>query len=292
VLVEGVKLHYVEGGSGQPLVLLHGNDGTLKDFTMSIFDRLASQYQTLAFDRPGHGESDSPKHTVATPEIQAYLIHLALKKLGIVRPLLVAHSWSGSVALTYALQYPKDLSGIVLLGGMAYETKESNPKPSYYAMQVPIIRNIAGIVCQKSARHDVEKQLDQAFSPDVTPSAYKQQFIASLFRQSQMEAASRDEITLNPSLKRISLDYDKIDVPVVIVYGDRDQVVPAKLHSLRLHQAIPKSKLIVVQNAGHELQFTRPTEVMNAIEMAEQTSATWTPNSAALTAGRSDVRLH
>jgi pimeloyl-ACP methyl ester carboxylesterase len=66
----------------------------------------------------------------------------------------------------------------------------------------------------------------------------------------------------------MSSDYAKIVKPVVIVCGDHDRTVPAKLHSYPLHKAIPQSELIVVENAGHELQFTRPEEVIKAIDMA------------------------
>src|SRR6478672_11887315 len=58
--IEGAKIHYVRRGSGRPIVLLHGSDGFLQDFTESIFDALAEHYDTIAFDRPGHGYSDLP----------------------------------------------------------------------------------------------------------------------------------------------------------------------------------------------------------------------------------------
>jgi pimeloyl-ACP methyl ester carboxylesterase len=48
-------------------VLLHGDGGSLLDFTMSpVFDRLAEQYHVVAFDRPGHGYSDAPAAATAT----------------------------------------------------------------------------------------------------------------------------------------------------------------------------------------------------------------------------------
>src|ERR1700679_625207 len=80
VTSNGLKLHYVEEGAGQTIVLLHGNEGTLEDFTLSVFDKLATKYQTLAFDRPGHGGSQTSKQ-LASPEVQARILHDALVKL-------------------------------------------------------------------------------------------------------------------------------------------------------------------------------------------------------------------
>jgi pimeloyl-ACP methyl ester carboxylesterase len=59
--IEGLKLHYVEKGSGQSVILLHGDGGTTYDFTLSpLFDQLAKKYHVLAFDRPGLGYSERP----------------------------------------------------------------------------------------------------------------------------------------------------------------------------------------------------------------------------------------
>ncbi len=273
ITVEGAKLHYVEAGSGQPVILLHGNDGTLLDFTMSIFDRIATKYRTIAIDRPGHGASGNPKHSVATPEVQARMLHLAMKELKISRPLIVAHSWSGALGLSYALQFPGDLCGLVVLSGMAYDTKEGAARPSYYAVKFPVAGTALALAYKYVGRGDVERQLEKAFSPEPAPKEYVDRFCAQLFRISQLKAAARDEITLNPALRKMKKQYRTLDLPVVILCGDQDKLVTPSLHSYPLHEAIPESKLLVVKGAGHELSFTRPDDVMQAIELAQEMAA-------------------
>jgi pimeloyl-ACP methyl ester carboxylesterase len=267
VTSNGLKLHYVREGAGQTIVLLHGNEGTLEDFTLSVFDKLAAKYQTLAFDRPGHGGSQTSK-SMASPEVQAKILHDALVALKIEHPLLVAHSWSGSVALSYALQYPEDLAGMVLLGGMAYETKESAATPSCYAVRVPVVGATIAQFYKATGRNEIRKELEKAFSPDPAPQWYVDKFLASMFRLSELKAAASDEITLNTTLKKISPLYGAIKVPVVIVVGENDRIVPPQKHSYALHRAIAQSKLIVLAKAGHEIQFTRPQEVLSAIDLA------------------------
>lgn len=268
VLTNGVRLHYVRSGNGQPVVLLHGNDGTLQDFTMSIFGLVASKYDALAIDRPGHGLSKIIGRIIATPEMQARTLHHALHKLGIEKPILVAHSWSGSLALSYALQFPRDLSGIVLLGGLAYDTER--PSRLLYAAKIPILGTVVAHIFKVFGKRGIRQELEDAFEPDPAPHAYVSQFLSSLFRVSQLKAAAMDEVTGSETLRHISSQYSNIKVPVVIVTGDQDKLVHPKDQSYRLHQAIPHSKLIVVRNAGHELQFTRPQAVMQAIDIAAQ----------------------
>lgn len=212
---------------------------------------------------------------MATPSEQARILHEALEKLKIGHPLLVAHSWSGALALSYALQFPNDLCGIVMISGMAYETKSGAAKPAYYAVKVPLVGTAAAHVYKLAGRADAQKQLKQAFSPDPAPQPYVDRFLLSMFRISQLKAAARDEITLNRALKKMSPSYGKISVPVIILCGELDKTVAPAKHSYPLHEAIPHSHLIVVKNAGHELQFTRPQEVMKAIDLAVETSQSW-----------------
>ena len=86
--VNGVRLHYVERGSGAPLVLLHGNGSMIQDFESSgLIDLAAKNYRVIVFDRPGFGHSDRPRKVVWTPAAQAELINSALQRLGVSRAL-------------------------------------------------------------------------------------------------------------------------------------------------------------------------------------------------------------
>src|SRR4051794_13938427 len=121
--VNGVRLHYVERGSGKPLVLLHGNGSMIQDFESSGLINLAAQnYRTIVFDRPGFGHSDRPRNVVWTPTAQADLISGALRRLGVSHAIVLGHSWGATVAVALALQYPNLVQGLVLASGYYYPT--------------------------------------------------------------------------------------------------------------------------------------------------------------------------
>ena len=121
--VNGVRLHYVERGDGEPLVLLHGNGSMIQDFQSSgLIDLAAKKYRVIAFDRPGYGHSDRPRSTIWTPEAQADLIHDALAQIGIERATVLGHSWGCSVAVALAHKYPELVRGLVLASGYYYPT--------------------------------------------------------------------------------------------------------------------------------------------------------------------------
>jgi pimeloyl-ACP methyl ester carboxylesterase len=97
---DNVRLHYVERGSGEPLVLLHGNGSMIRDVESSgLVELAANNYRVIVFDRPGFGYSDRPRNVIWTPDSQAQLIKRALERLGVhPRALLgcICRSRSGS----------------------------------------------------------------------------------------------------------------------------------------------------------------------------------------------------
>jgi pimeloyl-ACP methyl ester carboxylesterase len=98
-----VALNYVSGGSGRPVVLIHGNPGSHHDYTFAVFETLIQSYYVVAFDRPGHGYSERHDSVHTTVEVQARIIHDALQLLAIEKPVLVGHSWGGSLVLAAAV---------------------------------------------------------------------------------------------------------------------------------------------------------------------------------------------
>jgi hypothetical protein len=95
--LDGVRLHYVEKGTGPVVVLLHGNGTRAEDFGGSgVLDRLAVHHRVVAFDRPGYGFSDRPRNWTWTPQRQADWLMRAFDRLNIESPVVVGHSWARS----------------------------------------------------------------------------------------------------------------------------------------------------------------------------------------------------
>src|ERR1700722_538125 len=125
--LNGVRLHYIERGSGAPLVLLHGNGSMIQDFESSgLIDLAAKNYRVIVFDRPGFGHSERPRNVVWTPDAQAELIKHALERLGVSNAIVLGHSWGSSVAAALALKYPDLVQGLVLASGYYYPTARSD----------------------------------------------------------------------------------------------------------------------------------------------------------------------
>src|SRR6476661_7799654 len=120
--VDGVRLHYIEQGEGEPLVLIHGNGTLIQDFTINgLVDRLSERYRVIVIERPGYGYSSRPRH-LWTPRAHATLLEHALAQLGVEQAIVLGHSWGTMVAVSLALQAPTLVRSLVLLSGYYFPT--------------------------------------------------------------------------------------------------------------------------------------------------------------------------
>ena len=271
VTVDGTRLHFVIKGAGQPVVLIHGNPGSYRDWTR-LFGPLAAHHKAIAFDRPGHGLSERPKQGDATVEVQARLLHDALKQLDVERPILVGHSWGGALALVYAINYPNEVAGVVLVAPAVYESQDgASFLTSLPAM--PFIGDAANFMLTPLfGASIVRRELKKAFSPDPVPMKYLRSALSEWTGPKKVKWYSIDDALLNDCLRKFSPRYSEIRVPVSILAGDSDLIVSEKENAARLHQTLPKSQLIVLSKTGHQIPFTRSQAVVHEIERVQRLS--------------------
>jgi len=117
----GVRLHYIVEGNGQPVVLIHGLHSSIRmNWQMpGVISTLSKNYQVIALDLPGHGESDKPASEAAYgAEMVEDLVRL-LDHLNIKRAHIVGYSMGGMIAMKLMAKHQdRVLSGIV--GGMGW----------------------------------------------------------------------------------------------------------------------------------------------------------------------------
>lgn len=113
VAVQGTTLHYVRGGSGPPLILLHGWPNTWWEFS-KVMPELAENHTVIAFDLPGIGDSSIPSggfDKVTT----AKRIREGVQKLGFTQVSLLAHDTGSLIAYPYARDYPSEIVRMAVL---------------------------------------------------------------------------------------------------------------------------------------------------------------------------------
>jgi len=267
IKVGTVWLCYVEKGTGQPVVLIHGNAGDLHDFDLGALNLIARHHHIIAFDLPGHGSSTMPKKAQGTIEEAASILHDALVGMGIKTPILVGHSWGTAVALSYMVHYPQDVSGLVLLAPVAYPDHRREMQLEGL-LSLPVIGDAMILLAKPLVgRRLIERSLKRAFFPDKVPEEYLRAAVRRWLGRRQIRVCIQNDRVLERSLARQSVAYAKIRAPVIIVTGDSDLMVSPAENAFVLHRAIPGSELVVVSHAGHQIPQTHPEVVLQAVQM-------------------------
>jgi pimeloyl-ACP methyl ester carboxylesterase len=269
--IDGCRLHYMEKGTGCPLVLLHGNGSMIQDFVSSgLIELAAKQYRVVVFDRPGYGHSDRPRSTIWTADAQAALIFKALKQLHIPRAVVLGHSWGASVAVALALKHPETVRALVLASGYYYAT----PRADVMVMSGPAIPVIGDVIRYTIApvisRILWPTLLHKIFGPRAVPAKFAGFPKEMALRPSQIRASAAEAALMLPAASSHSGEYPDLKMPVTIIAGEDDRLIDIDEQSARLHRDVGQSKFSRLSGEGHMIQQTATASVMAAIESAAQ----------------------
>lgn len=263
-VVDDVSLSSVSVGRGVPVIYLHGALTTLDEGLIGLGATLAPHHRVTAFDRPGHGESGSGIGTGSAWR-QAELIHAAVEAMGIVRPVVVGHSFGGAVATAYALQFPDDVVGVVALAPIAF------PEPRLEQMMFGL-RAIPGSgpwLNEMLALWDgvaMPMLWNGMFLPQQMTSAFKAEFPFEMsVRRSQLRADGEEALMMGADLARSALAYAGARVPLRVLQGDRDAVANPVRHGRPLSFLWPDSAFVSLPGLGHMAHHFAPEAVLAAV---------------------------
>ncbi|MBI1260925.1 MAG: alpha/beta fold hydrolase [Rhizobiales bacterium] len=271
ITVDGGRIHYVSEGEAPDgvatIVLIHGASGNLRDMTQTLVPALAPATRVIAFDRPGHGWSERTMLAdIPNPAVQARVIHDALAAMGVTKPVILGHSWGGAVATAYALEFPDEISGLLVMSGATH------PWPGGVAwyhgvVQTPVIGSFfLHTLLVPIGKPMLEPGVVGNFKPNVPPADYVNKIgLPLLLRPAEFAANSADTSNLKTYLAAQSQRYGEITTPTIIITGNADHTVSPKIHSYALHQQIAGSELIKLKGVGHMPHYADTPVVVDAL---------------------------
>ncbi|WP_119060673.1 alpha/beta fold hydrolase [Dichotomicrobium thermohalophilum] len=260
-------LHLLEAGAGTPVVMIHGASSNLREWTASIFDDVAARHHAIAIDRPGFGWSTRRTENGHDPRVQARLCREVFRDLGLERPILVAHSWAGALALAHALEFPQETGGILFLSGV------SHPWPGgvgweHEAASLPVLgRLFAWTLVAPGYFVRVDAGIRNVFRPNHPPDHYRESAATALYSRPATFLANADDLTrLKPIVREMAPNYPLIDTPLIALTGDEDHVILTELHTPPLVAKVPDAELEVLPGVGHMPHHVAPETVLAAID--------------------------
>lgn len=259
-----LRIHYIEHpGAGTPVVLIHGLPGTAADW--EDVTPLLAGHRTIAIDRPGFGYSTGG---YVPFDRQLEVIHELLAKLNVSRPILVGHSYGGTISLGYAERYPREVSGLVLVDAAAagQKTEAFTDAQAHFVkfLQLPVIRQIANVTFgQLLVTVSVNQADAEAFRPFPVVAAHRRRVLEINMTHGNLEAWSGEILEANGAIAQIDKRLAGIQTPAVVIQGEEDQLVHS-IYGRRLATKLPHAKLVMVYG-GHMQPYDHPAIVAAAV---------------------------
>ncbi len=262
--VSAGRLHYVDEGSGQPLVMIHGNP-TWSFLYRHLIKRLRSEYRCIAVDHLGFGLSDKPRDWSYLPEDHAKNLAALIEGLGLKDITLVLQDWGGPIGLSYAVAHPENVGRIVLMNTWAWPVNRDLHFVAFSSfMGGPIGRmlirryNFFAQTILRQAFGDKSKLSDAAHEHYLHPLAIPEDRKGCLVFPKQIVAST-------PWLGRLWSNISALSgKPKLFVWGMKDIAFREK-ELKRWERAFPEARSIRLSTVGHFVQEEAPNELAEAL---------------------------
>ena len=260
------EMHYVDEGSGPPILFVHGTPTNAYEYR-HLIAALAKRFRCIAPDHLGFGASSRPRSFAYTPEAHARVLNEFVERLALNKLTLVVHDFGGPIGLPLALAVNSRVNRLVMLNTWAWPI-DDDPK---MARPAKLIGGPIGRFLYRYANASLRL---------IMPSAYgdKRKLTKAIHRRYLDVFRDRDARVLvlhalAKSLLGSRAHYQSLldrverlrDVPVLIVWGMKDSAFqPYQLE--RWRTLLPGAKVEMIEGAGHWPHEEEPARVIEAIE--------------------------
>lgn len=250
--LHGHPVTYHRMGAGPAVLLIHGITSSSRTWR-TVMPALAEQYTVIAPDLLGHGRSAKPRGDYSLGAYASGLRDL-LVALEVPRATVVGHSLGGGVAMQFAYQFPERVERLALVdsGGLGAEVslvlRAATLPGAEYVLPLMVSSPLRGAT---AALGSVLGRLGLRANADV-------QGMAEGFESFRDADARRAFVhtarsVIDPAGQRVEATdrlYLAAHVPSLIVWGDKDRMIPVK-HAYEAHDNMPNSRLEIFEGAGH-----------------------------------------
>lgn len=244
VLDGGKRVRFARVGSGPPLIFLHGYPENLHIWD-GVIERLSGDFDCIAFDWPGMGESDAWAGGTTPMHMAEHLLKL-LDHWKIEKATVIGMDMGGQPALAFAAKYPERTAGLIVMNSLVLWDEKTSWEIALlrkYGFNRIILRHFPRIVFRRAER---------SFLPpgQRLPDSLRADFWESFRRREVRNFIVRMCAGYQGTLPRLPEIYAMIASPTLILWAEKDAHFPPA-HGHRLQALIPNSRLEIISDAEH-----------------------------------------
>jgi haloalkane dehalogenase len=268
----GLKYHYIDEGSGEPVLMLHGNP-TWSFYFRNVVKALSPQFRTIVPDHIGCGLSDKPDTQTydfrlksRVDDLEYLMDDLDLKK----NITLIVHDWGGMIGMLYALRHPEKISRIVIMNTAAFFPPVKKGLP----LRLRFIRNLTSLAaplvlgCNLFAYSALYMASRKGLSQEVkagliSPYNCPKNRIATLAFVQDIPVCPKD--SSYSLVKYADENLHKLsDIPMLICWGRHDFVFDAD-YLAEWQRRFPHAEAYLFSDAGHYVLEDATAEIISCI---------------------------
>jgi len=255
----GVRINYYEAGQGPPVILLHGFGSSAYSWRF-LGPALAADHRVFTLDLKGYGLSAKPEDGKYAISDQAGMVAEFIRARDLHDLVVIGHSMGGGVALMTYFKVVEDeparIKKMVLIDSAGYPQK----MPWFiWLAKAPVLGSVGGnLVSPRFASTMALRKCyyNKAKITDAQIDTYA--YYASLPGGREAVVATAQQI-VPEDIEAVIARYQTIKVPVLIVWGAEDEVVPLSV-GRNFKRDIPNSELVILPQCGHIPQEEEPQE--------------------------------
>ncbi len=258
-----IELYYEDHGAGKPVVLIHGYPLSAASWERQVPALLAAGRRVVAYDRRGFGRSSQPA-VGYDYDTFAVVLHALLEKLVLREVALVGFSMGGGEVARYIGKYGTDrVEKAVFVGAVAPHLLKTDDDPE--GVDGSVFEGIkAQIVKDRPAFFTGFFQsffnVEELGGSRISDEAVRMSWNVAVASSPVASLACVD--TWGTDFRA---DVAKIDVPTLVIHGDKDNIVPLANSGERTARLVPGARLVVVKDGPHAVNWTHADEVNAAL---------------------------
>lgn len=261
--LEGARIHYVDEGAGETLLLLHGNP-TWSFLYRKMIPRLRDRFRCVALDYPGYGMSEAAPGYGYTPREHSAIVERFVDHLGLTDLTVMVQDWGGPIGFGFAGRRPERVRRFIIGNTFAWPLDAERRIRVFSAlMGGPVGRSLT-----RAFNFVPRFFFWRGFAKPVAPEVLKMYLapwreparrVAAVIGPRQLIAASEYLREVEAGLARLS------DRPALIVWGRRDFAF-GEAEAARFAQLFPRSRTLFFDDASHFLQEDVGERIAEAFE--------------------------
>jgi haloalkane dehalogenase len=249
--LDGARIHYVDEGSGETLLLLHGNPSWCFLYR-KIIAALQSDFRCVAMDYPGYGMSDAPPGYGFTPREHSLVLERFVDRLGLGNLTIMVQDWGGPIGLSFAGRRPELVRRLIIGNTFAWPLSgERRIRLFSWVMGGPIGGSLTW------AFNFVPKVFFARGLAQKTAPAVREMYLAPWRDRARRRAAviaPRQLVKASPYLKEVEAHLGSLaDRPTLIVWGMKDFAF-REAERARFERIFTRHQTVLLDDASHFLQ--------------------------------------